>query len=76
MEITHYQKTTRTIFPRMTFMRLVREVMGEVTKDDRDPPSRWTMSAIEALQAESENYLQKLMLCTYSLFYGIGLGIG
>jgi hypothetical protein len=49
--------------------------MGEVTKDDRDPPSRWTMSAIEALQAESENYLQKLMLCTYSLFHGIGLGV-
>jgi histone H3/H4 len=75
MEIAHYQKTTRTIFLRMTFMRLVREVIDEVTKDDRDPLSRWTISAIEALQAESENYLQKLMLCKYSLVYGIGLGI-
>lgn len=54
-EIRRYQKSTATLFPKLPFQRLVKEIAQELYPDLRFQPA-----ALGALQEASESYLVEL----------------
>jgi histone H3/H4 len=51
-EIRHYQRSVDNVIPRAAFKRLIREIAMDV-----NPDTRWTSSAVNALQAAAEDKL-------------------
>nr|QXF30781.1 histone H3-like centromeric protein [Eriobotrya japonica] len=62
-EIRYYQKTWNLIIPAAPFIRTVREISINMSKD----PVRWTPEALQAIQEAAEDFLVHLfedsMLC-------------
>ncbi|KAM1040830.1 hypothetical protein TB1_029422 [Malus domestica] len=62
-EIRYYQKTWNLIIPAAPFIRTVREISINMSKD----PVRWTPEALQAIQEAAEDFLVRLfedsMLC-------------
>lgn len=59
-EIRYYQKTTHMLIPKGNFQRIVREVDRSVRHLSHQKPTRFTPSAMEALQVVAEDYLVRV----------------
>lgn len=52
-QIAFYQKTANLLLPKLSFQRIVREIVQSVTPDEY----KWSPNALEALQTSTEAYL-------------------